>query len=113
MLKKPVTSWRSPSTKRLSTIALLSWSASTTAAASANQRQALDKFARFAGSIEVQAAAAADAVVVDIGAVVPAAVALGMRTRRDRHAFRAALHSRRRGDHQEPELVVQACEALV
>src|SRR3954466_2047367 len=113
MLKKPVSSSRSPRAKRASTSALVIWSASTTAAASANQRQALDKAPRLAGSIEVRAAAPAEAVVVHVRTVVPAAVALRVGARRHLHRRPSLVQVRDRRDEEELELIRQAGECVV
>src|SRR2546425_1824045 len=113
MLKNPVTSMRSPSAKRPSTIALVTWSASTTAAARANQRHALSMAAALARAVEVQLAAPAQRLVVDVGAVVPAALAFAMRARLHLHLQRPAMHVRRGGQHDEFEILAEASEQLV
>src|SRR5882762_11751586 len=59
-LKKPVSTRRSPGAKLPSTAHLTTWSATTIAAASANQRQFLGIQPFFAGSVQVAAAAAAE-----------------------------------------------------
>src|ERR1041384_6988529 len=114
MLKNPVSSSRSPGRKRASTVALVSWSMSTTPPASANQRQALGMAAAFARAAQIDLAAPAERLVVDVGPVMPAALALAMRARPDFHArLSCAMHARRRGEHHELEIVAQAREELV
>src|SRR5262249_47312674 len=78
MLKKLVSATRSSSTKRESTSHFVSWSASTITAAAANQRADLDIAACLARPAQVQPTARAQALFVDVGGVVPAAVALGV-----------------------------------
>src|SRR5580765_2933368 len=74
-LKKLASSTRSPGAKRASTSHLVSWSASTIAAAPANQGADLDMAARLPRAAQVRPAACAQAFLVDIRGVVPAAVA--------------------------------------
>src|SRR4051812_23503914 len=92
MLKKPVTSTRSPSENRASTSALLTWSASTTASATTNQRQALSMNAALARAVEVELATAAKRLLVDVRAVVPATLAFAVRARLDLDLRGAAMH---------------------
>src|SRR5436190_20485809 len=112
MLKKPVSSTRSPSEKRASTRALVAWSASTTPSASANQRHALSMRAPLARAVEVRLAAAAERLVVHIGAVMPAALALAVRARPDLDLRRTAMHVRRGGEHDELEVLAEAAQQL-
>src|SRR5581483_7991407 len=80
-LKNPVSSRRSPGANAASTAAFTSWSAATSAAASTNQRSApLRMPARFSGPAQVRHAPPAQAFLVHVVAVVPAALALRMRT---------------------------------
>src|SRR5206468_1583488 len=79
--KKPLSARRSPGAKLPSTAHLASWSATTIAAAVANQRQFLGIQPFFAGSVQVAAAAAAERLVVDVRAVMPAALAFAVRAR--------------------------------
>src|SRR5258706_7032160 len=74
-LKKPVTSSRSPAANRASTTHLVARSASRTRAAMPNQGSALGIAARLAGAIQVALAAPAQTFGVDVGAVMPAAIA--------------------------------------
>src|SRR3954471_21104922 len=112
MLKKPATSTRSPSEKRASTSALLTWSASTTASARANQRQALSMNAALPRAVEVELATAAKRLLVDVRAVVPATLAFAVRTRLDLDLRRAAMHVRRRSQHDELEILAEAAQQL-
>src|SRR5882672_1160228 len=113
ILKNPVTSRRSPSAKRPSTIALVTWSAATTAAASANQRHALSMAAALTRAVEVQLAAAAQRLIVDVGTVVPAALAFAVRAWLNLHFQRPAMHMRRGGQHYEFQILAQAPQQLV
>src|SRR2546423_1929623 len=114
MLKKPVTSKRSPRTKRLSTIAFVAWSASTTAAASANHRQALSIGPALARPAEIELAASAERFVIHIRPVMPAALALALLARPDFHPqLSRSMHARRRGEHHELEIVAEPREPLV
>src|SRR6266850_726822 len=112
MLKKLVSSNRSPSEKRASTSALVTWSATTTPSASANQRQALSMRAPLARAVQVDLAAPAERLVIDVGAVVPAALALAVRARLDRDLRRPAVHVGRRGQHHELQVLAEAAEHL-
>src|SRR5690349_13646510 len=113
MLKYGVTTTPSPTRKRESTIAFVAWSAATTAAASRNQSHALDIFARLPRPAEVQPAASAEPFRVDVGAIMPAAVAFRLRARRDFHRRRAFMRACSRRDHQELELFAEARERVV
>src|SRR5215472_16515844 len=113
MLKNPVSSTRSPSAKRACTSAFVAWSASTTPSASANQRQALSMAAPFTRAVEVQLAAAAQRLVVHVGAVMPAALALAVRARLHLDLRRPAMHARRRSQHDELEVLAQAAQHFV
>src|SRR3954466_4121306 len=113
MLKKPVSSMRSPSEKRASTSALVTWSAITTPSASANHRQALSVDAALAGAIEVGLAAAAERLVVHIGAVMPAAFALTILARLDYRLPPARANNTGGGsEHYELEVVAEAAQQL-
>src|SRR5882762_8736384 len=114
-LKKPVSTRRSPGAKLASTAHLATWSATTIAAASANQRQFLGIQPSFAGSVQVAAAAAAERLVVDVRAVMPAALAFAVQARRDLHARLSAraVHAGGGGEHHELEILAEAAEQLV
>src|SRR6185369_13715810 len=114
-LKKSVTARCSPGAKCRSTIHLTIWSVTTSAAASANQRRALSKSARFTRSLQIELAAPAQRVGVDVGAVVPAAVAFRMRAGRHvRNDRKLSLPQRRtRGNEHEAEIVAQPPQRLV
>src|SRR5437868_353670 len=112
MLKKPVTSRRSPSENRASTSALLTWSASTTASARANQRQALSMNAALPGAVEVRLAAAAERLLVHIRPIVPATLALAVRARLDLDLRGAAMHMGGGGEHDEFQVFAQAAQDL-
>src|SRR3954452_989849 len=112
MLKKPVSSTRSPREKRASTSAFVIWSAMTTPSASANQRHALSMYTPLAGAIKVRLAAAAERLVIDVGAVVPAALALAMRARPDLYLRRPAMHVRSRSKHDELQVLAEAPQQL-
>src|SRR3954469_5547121 len=112
MLKKPVSSMRSPSEKRASTSALVTWSAITTPSARANHRQALSVDAALAGTIEVGLAAAAERLVIHVGAVMPAAFALAVRARLDFDLRRPAMHVCSGGKHDELEVLAEAAQQL-
>src|SRR4030095_7838050 len=75
-LKNPVSSRASPGAKRERTSHLVSWSASTIAAEAANHGAALDIAAAFHRPAQVALATGAQAFVVHVGSVVPAAFAL-------------------------------------
>src|SRR5262245_38118276 len=81
MLKKPVSSTRSPGAKLASTSHFVSWSAATIAAATTNQGAALDIAPRLPGPAQVRAAARAQALFVDVRGVVPAAIAFALPAR--------------------------------
>src|ERR1700704_2020111 len=104
-LKKPVSTRRSPGAKLASTANLATWSATTITAASANQRQFLGMQPFFAGSGQVAAAAAAERLVVDVRAVMPAALAFAVQARRGLPAplSARAMHAGRGGGHHELE----------
>src|SRR2546426_5807623 len=114
-LKKPVSTRRSPGAKPPSTAALAAWSATTIAAASANQRQLLGIPPFFAGSVQVAAAAAAERLVVDVRAVMPAALAFAVQARRDLHPQPSARAMRAGGgsEHHELEILAEAAEQRV
>src|SRR3989442_258842 len=113
--KKPLSARRSPGAKLPSTAHLASWSATTIAAAVANQRQFLGIQPFFAGSVEVAAAAAAERLVVDVRTVMPAALAFAVQARRDLHAQLSAraMHAGGGGEHHELEILAEAAEQLV
>src|SRR5437868_4975542 len=95
-------------------MALVAWSAATTAAASANQRQALSMPPGLARAVEIELAAPAERFFVHIGTIVPAALALAVRARSDLHAQLArALQPRCGRQHHELEIVAQARKHLV
>src|SRR5687767_8093495 len=103
MLKNGVISSRSPGAKRASTSALVTWSASTTPAASANQRHDLGMAARLARPVEVELATPAQRLGAHVCAVVPAAIALRMRARAHLHGqrpFGAAQRGARSDQHE-------------
>src|SRR5205807_6670023 len=114
-LKKSLSARRSPGAKLPSTAHLATWSATTTAAAIANQRQFLGIPPFFAGSVQVAAAAAAERLVVDVRTVMPAALAFAMQARRDLHARLSprAMHAGCGGRHHELEILAEAAEQLV
>src|SRR5438105_2330392 len=114
-LKKPVSTRRSPGAKLPSTAHLASWSATTIAAAIANQRQFLGIPPFFAGPGQVAAAAAAKRLVVDVRAVMPAALAFAVQARRDLHAQLSsrAMHAGGGGEHHELEILAEAAQQLV
>src|SRR6266446_7520566 len=113
-LKKPVSTRRSPGAKLASTAHLAAWSATTIAAAIANQRQFLGIQPFFAGSVQVAAAAAAERFVVDVRAVMPAALAFAVEARRDLHARLSAraVHAGGGSEHHELEILAEAAEQL-
>src|SRR5467141_971639 len=113
-LKKPVSTRRSPGAKLSSTAHLAAWSATTIAAAIANQRQFLGIPPFFAGSVQVAAAAAAERFVVDVRAVMPAALAFAVQARRDLHPRLSArgMHAGGGGEHHELEILAEAAEQL-
>src|SRR6266540_3037109 len=114
MLRKPVTSSRSPSAKRLVTIDFVIWSATATAAARTNQRQALRIQAAFSRAIQVQLAAAAQRFIVHVRPVMPAAFAFTMLARPDLQSGLARTNeARSRREHHELEIVAEACERVV
>src|SRR4051812_48563172 len=78
------------------------------AAASANHRQALCKSARFTGPFHVELTAPAQGIGIDVGTVVPAAVAFAVLAWLHLDRRPAALRARRGGDHQELEFVAEA-----
>src|SRR3954471_9356095 len=100
-LKKPVSSTRSPGTKRASTSHLVSWSASTSAAAPANHGADLDIAARLPRPAQVRTAACAQALLVDIGGVMPAAVAFCVAAGFHFHGEASLLSAGGGGDEQE------------
>src|SRR5437762_5858542 len=123
-LKKDVTSTVSPSVKARTIHALVAMSSTTTAALTPSQRnqprRALRMTALLVAPRERRGAARADpgmrAVGSDILAVVPAALALRVRARRDldRHRIAAGLGERRlRGDEHEAQVVAERGELLV
>src|SRR5262245_7606995 len=105
MLKKPVISRSSPGRKLPATSHFTSWSASTSSAAAMNQGTALRMLALLPCSLEVADAAAAQALAVDVGAVVPAALAFRMAARAD--SCLAVAHARRRGEEHVLEVLAQ------
>src|SRR5260221_4542020 len=111
-LKKSVTARCSPGAKCRSTIHFTIWSATTIAAASANQRQALSKSARFTRALQVELAAPAERVGVDVGTVVPAAIALAVRAGRHLRHLRSVrlLHRGARRDQHEPQVLAEPLE---
>src|SRR5213592_1582645 len=113
--KKPLSARRSPGAKLPSTAHLAAWSATTIAAAVANQRQFLGIQPFFAGSVQVAAAAAAERLVVDVRTVMPAALAFAVQARRDLHAqlCARAMHAGGGGEHHELEILAEAAEQLV
>src|SRR5262245_32388684 len=112
-LKNPVSSRASPGVKRERTSHLVSWSASTIAADTANHGAGLDIAPRLARPAQVALAARAQAFVVHVRCVVPAAFALPMTTGSHFDARLPFSCIRNRGEHQELELVAQAREQLV
>src|SRR5258706_368615 len=113
-LKNDVTSSPSPGAKRARTIHFTSWSAAMTAAARPNHGSGLRMLARLAGAVQVAHAAGAEPVAVHVAAIVPAALALGMRAGRDLHLeFAPALQLDRGGQHHVPQLVADAGERFV
>src|SRR5467141_2452872 len=114
-LKKPVSTRRSPGAKLASTPHLATWSATAITAASANQRQFLGIQPFFAGSGQVAAAAAAERLVVDVRAVMPAALAFAVQARRDLHPQPSAraMHAGGGSEHHELEILAEAAEQRV
>src|SRR5258706_5636286 len=113
-LKNGATSSRSPGRMRASTTHLTSWSSTAMAAASPNQRAALGMGALCAGAVEVRDAPAAESFGVHVGAVVPAALALGKLARLHlRLGLGRAEGTRRRGEHHVLEIVAEARERFV
>src|SRR5689334_8561276 len=113
MLKKLVSSTCSPGAKRASTSHLVSWSASTIAAAAANQRADLDIAACLARPAQVRPAARAQALFVDVRRVVPAAVAFAMPARLHLDRSLAPVDAGRGSNEQELQLVFDAGEQPV
>src|ERR1700741_2361528 len=112
MLKKPLISTRSPSEKRASTRAFVTWSASTTPSASANQRHALRMDAALARAVQVELAAAAERLVVDVRTVVPAGLALAVGAGPDLDLRRPAMHVGAGGQHDELQVLAEAAQDL-
>src|SRR3954470_21481464 len=112
-LKKPVSSTRSPGAKRASTSHFVIWSASTIAAAPANQGAALDISSCLARPAQIRPATRAQALVVDVRGVMPAAVAFDVRAGFHLHGRTPPLNPGGRGDQQEFELVAEARQPLV
>src|SRR3954469_16119356 len=112
-LKNPVSSTRSPGAKRASTSHFVSWSASTIAAAPANQCADLDMAARLVRAAQVRATARAQALFVDIRGVMPAAVAFRVAAGPDFNGKFADFGSSGRGDEEEFKLVAEACQPLM
>src|SRR5712692_8107222 len=91
-----------------------SWSASTTAADSANQRQVLGMQPRLARPAQVALAAPAQPFAVDVVAIVPAALAFLLSARFHLYPkIIRAMQARRRSQHHEFEVVPEAREQLV
>src|SRR3989442_185272 len=113
--KQPLSARRWPGAKLQSTAHLAAWSATTIAAAVANQRQFLGIQPLFAGSVQVAAAAAAERLVVDVRTVMPAALAFAVPARRDLHPQLSAraMHAGGGGEHHELEILAEAAEQLV
>src|SRR5476649_2909754 len=90
-LKKAVTARASGCWKLTLIQNFVSWSSSTTSVASAYQGASLRMRPRFAGSVQIGHATAADARMLrlgaDVGTIVPAALTLGMRAGRYDNAF--------------------------
>src|SRR5262245_50336342 len=112
-LKNPVSSRASPGVKRERTSHLVSWSASTIAADTANHGAALDIAPHLARAAQVALAARAQAFVVHVRCVVPAAFALPITAGSHFDARLPFSCICNRGEHQELELVAQAREQLV
>src|SRR5262245_23807520 len=112
-LKKPVSSTRSPGAKCDRTSHFVSWSASTMPADTANQDAALDIAPRLARAAQVALAACAQAFVVHVRRVMPAAFAFPMTAGPHFDARLSLSYACNRGEHQELELVAQAREELV
>src|SRR5258708_2470852 len=110
-LKNPVTARLSPGVKWPSTTHFTSWSATMIAAANANH---LNVAAFLTRPFQVALAAAAQTFGAHIGAVVPAALAFWMLTRRDcRRRLLRRQNTGGRGDERVLELVAQARERVV
>src|SRR3954468_24927140 len=112
-LKKPVSSARSPGAKRASTSHFVIWSASTIGAAPRSQGAALDISARLARPAQIRPAARAQARVVDVRGVMPAAVAFAIPARLHLDRSLAPVDASRGGDEQELQLVFETGEQLV
>src|SRR5688572_32393155 len=114
-LKKPVTARRSPGANAASTAHFVRKSATITAAARPNQRTALYMLARLARPVQVADAAPAQRLLVHVGAVVPAALALAVRAGRYRYLQIScgSLNAGGRGEHDVFQLLAQAREQLV
>src|SRR3954468_24670648 len=110
MLKKPVSSRRSPSEKRPSTSALVIWSAATTPSASANQRHALRMRATLPRAVEIELAPSAERFVVHVGAVMPAPLAFLMSAWLHLDIERTAMNVGGRGKHHELEVFAKAAQ---
>src|SRR5574341_2279996 len=114
-LKKGVTSTDSPARSQPIISHLLRRSAATTSAAARNQGAALGMPARLARAVQVALAARAQPRGVDVGAVVPAAVALRMAACLDQHRGRRALDALElpaRSDEDEAQVVSEPRQRL-
>src|SRR5262249_50819473 len=98
---------------------LLSWSSTTISALRPSQSASpgLGMDSRFPAAVEIGNAAAADfrvgGIRTDIGAVVPAALALGVRARRDLDGSSAIDRACLRGDQHETQVIAQAAEQFI
>src|SRR5687768_2672570 len=114
-LKNPVTMRRSPGAKLSSTSHFVSWSATTMAADKPNQAAALRMHAPLAGAAQVAHAPGAQRLVVDVGPVVPAALAfaVGAGDHLDVHLARLADYARGGGQHDVLQVFPETCQQVV
>src|SRR3954464_14129067 len=116
-LKKPVSSRRSPGANAPSTLHLTSWSATTIAAATMNQRADLGIGSFLARTFEVGYAASAEARVVHVGAIVPAALAFRMHAGSHIDAARCPVRSPAKSgtgrDERKPQIVSEPRQRLI